>query len=209
MCIRDRVNRDNHEIESTEGYYRVTISIPFLDHLINEVEERFDIAPATVVKGFNIIPSIFLGQNDDNWKSDFMEFVERYSHDFPSLNSISPELHLWETFWQGKLDETLPSSVSKTLEITHEMKQSFPNIYMALKILATVPVTSCECERAVSVLRRLKTYLRSTMEQERLNGLSLMTIHRDISLDYDEILNRFAREHPRRMELLDVLTDDI
>ena len=88
------------------------------------------------------------------------------------------------------------------------MRKTFPNIYAALRILATIPVTSCECERAVSVLRRLKTYLRSTMLQDRLNGLSLMTVHRDIALNYDEILNRFAREHPQRMELLDILADE-
>ena len=88
------------------------------------------------------------------------------------------------------------------------MRRSFPNIYAALRLLATLPVTYCECERAVSVLRRLKTYLRSTMEQSRLNGLSLLSIHRDITLDFDENLTRFARQHLRRMELVDILSDD-
>ena len=40
----------------------------------------------------------------------------------------------------------------------------FPNIFTMLKILA-LPVTTCSCERSVSVLRRMKTYLRTTMTQ--------------------------------------------
>ena len=101
--------------------------------------------------------------------------------------------------------QTELSVIAKTLLLTHEMKHSFPNIYTALRIMATVPVTSCECERAVSVLRRLKSYLRSTMSQERLNSLALMTIHRQISIDPEAILNTFARKQPRKMQLLNIL----
>ena len=35
------------------------------------------------------------------------------------------------------------------------------------KNLGTIPVTTCECERSIYVIRRLKTFLRSTMWQER------------------------------------------
>ena len=42
-----------------------------------------------------------------------------------------------------------------------------PTIAMLLQLLATWPVTTCSCERSISALRRLKTYLRSTMQQER------------------------------------------
>ena len=112
---------------------------------------------------------------------------------FNPLQSISilPELLLWEIFWE--MD-------TKTLKITHQMRRSFPNIFAELRLLATMPV--------VSVLHCLKTYLRSTMENSRLIGLSLMSIHRDITLDFDEILTRFARQHPQRMELVDILSDD-
>jgi len=38
---------------------------------------------------------------------------------------------------------------------------------------------SAECERLFSTLRRLKTYLRATMNSERESGLALMNIHYD------------------------------
>ena len=49
--------------------------------------------------------------------------------------------------------------------------------------MATTPVTSCECERSFSRLRRIKTYLSSTMSEDRLNGIYLLYIHKDIEID--------------------------
>jgi len=42
-----------------------------------------------------------------------------------------------------------------------------------LKIILTVPVLSCTAETSFSALRRLKTFLRSTMTQNRLNDIAL------------------------------------
>ena len=67
------------------------------------------------------------------------------------------------------------------------------------RILCTLPITSAECERSFSTLRRLKAYLRSTMSSERESGLALMNInyHRDINIK--EVINTFAQRQPRRL----------
>ena len=75
--------------------------------------------------------------------------------------------------------------------------------------MSTVPVTSCECERSISKLGIIKTDKRSTMLQERLNGLSLFSIHRDMALKIDKtIIDKFAHKHPRRMEMTNILERD-
>ena len=84
----------------------------------------------------------------------------------------------------------------------------FPNIYVALKILAVVPVTTCECERSVSALRRMKTWLRTTRSNERLNGLAMMHTNNDITVDVEEVMNTFARQNPTRMQFLDIFDDN-
>ncbi|KYM99568.1 Zinc finger MYM-type protein 1, partial [Cyphomyrmex costatus] len=60
-------------------------------------------------------------------------------------------------------------------------------------ILLTIPTTSCIAERSFSTLRRMKTYLRSTMGQSRLNSLAILHIHCDITetLDLNKIVNTF------------------
>ena len=65
---------------------------------------------------------------------------------------------------------------TKTLIFVDKVKDYFPNIYVLLVISATLPVSS-------STIKLLKTSLRSTMGNERLNGLAMMLIHRDIHVE--------------------------
>ena len=68
-------------------------------------------------------------------------------------------------------------------------------------------MTSSECERSISVLRHLKTYLCSTMGQERMTGLALMHIKYGMKLNLDDIINIFAGQHQRRMLFADILAE--
>ena len=45
------------------------------------------------------------------------------------------------------------------------------------------------------------------MGQERLNALMLLYIHKDIALDYDAVIDIFARKNPRKMLFLNPLGD--
>ena len=83
----------------------------------------------------------------------------------------------------------------------------FPNVYVVLKIVNTIPVTTATIERSNSALKYVKTALRSTMGQERLNSLLLLFIHKDIPLDYEVIINSFASKHPRKMLLSNPLVE--
>lgn len=54
----------------------------------------------------------------------------------------------------------------------------FPTIYSLLQIFATLPVSAVSAERTYSTLRRLKTWLRARMSEQRLIGLCLLHAHR-------------------------------
>ena len=73
----------------------------------------------------------------------------------------------------------------------------------ALHILSVIPSTSCSAERSFSSLRRLKTYLRSTMGQERLSNLALLHIEREyvnkvIIEDLEDIINTYGKRNGRQ-----------
>uniref|UniRef100_A0A8I6Z7R8 HAT C-terminal dimerisation domain-containing protein n=1 Tax=Hordeum vulgare subsp. vulgare TaxID=112509 RepID=A0A8I6Z7R8_HORVV len=70
----------------------------------------------------------------------------------------------------------------------------YPNVSVAYRILLTVPVTVVSAEGSFSKLKLLKNYLRSTMLQDRLNGLAMYCIEKYIldNLDLDCALNDFA-----------------
>ena len=77
----------------------------------------------------------------------------------------------------------------------------YPNIRTVLELLHVIPVTTATVERANSSLKYIKTNLRSRMLSSRLNALLLLYIHKDVPLDYDEIVDSYAYSHPRRMIL--------
>jgi hypothetical protein len=47
--------------------------------------------------------------------------------------------------------------------------------------------------------------MRSTMAEDRINGLAMLHIHYNLEVDVDVIIDQFARLHPRRMEFIDIL----
>ena len=119
-----------------------------------------------------IVPSVL---KDDTLPSANLEnLLEMYGSDLPNMSSLDTELHLWQCKWASFTDP-VPSSPAEALPYAKE--SMFPNIHCLLCIICTLPVTSCECESNVSVLRRLKTYMRTSMGQDRLTGLALLHIH--------------------------------
>ena len=72
----------------------------------------------------------------------------------------------------------------------------FPEFSNVVHILAVIPATSCYAERSFSALRRLKTYLRSTMGQQRVSSITLINIERAyvnsvFNNDMDRIIDIF------------------
>lgn len=78
----------------------------------------------------------------------------------------------------------------------------FPNVYTMLKIGLTLPVTSASPERAFSKLKIVKNRLRSTMGQERLQGLMRITCEKDIIVNYENIIDNFASKSPHLLKAL-------
>ena len=143
-----------------------------------------------------IVPSVFMTDQEADSSLE-EELIEHYHDDLPSPSTLQQELHMWKCKWKLVEKSGLPDTPSKLLE--HADESTFPNIHILLRLICTLPVTSSECERSISVLRRLKTYLCSTMGQERMTGLALVHIKYGMELNLDDIINIFAGQHQRRM----------
>ena len=70
----------------------------------------------------------------------------------------------------------VPELLQDTLMVCD--RDTFPNIFVLIKVAITIPVTTCENEISHSQLKVIKTSLRSEMSQKRLSGRSMMKIHR-------------------------------
>lgn len=73
----------------------------------------------------------------------------------------------------------------------------FPTIHSLLKILASFPVIA-SAERSFSALKRIKTWLRCNMLQERLSGLAIIHCHRDKHVDIDKVIDIFSKSKRKK-----------
>ena len=79
-------------------------------------------------------------------------------------------------------------------------KSMCSEIHSLLKLYMTVTVTTATAERTFSTMRRIKTYLRSTMTQERLNHAFMLIAHKSRvgNLDLTYIAKLFISVNERR-----------
>ena len=194
------MHRANPPAETPKSYYRITVTKVLLDYLHQELDLRFSDSSLLPYKGLYIIPNKLLSYKDSKvWKTEFLDFAEFYKDDFPNFLSLDAELNNWEKHWKIFKGE-IPENVQTTLMALPY--PGFENIKVALRILATLPITSNEAERSFSAMKRLKTFTRSMMGNDRLNGLALLHIHKDIVPDPYKVIQKYAETGPRRLEIL-------
>lgn len=87
----------------------------------------------------------------------------------------------------------------KTL-IKYNITNTFPSIEIALKIFTCLPCSNASGERSFSVLKRVKTYLRSSLANEKTSSLSLLCMESEFvkSIDWSTLVQRFAKEKARK-----------
>ena len=67
----------------------------------------------------------------------------------------------------------------------HAYKTTLSEVHKLLNLFLTRPLTSSTAERTFSALRRLLTYLRYTMTEQRLNNCLLLQTHKDLTDNID------------------------
>jgi len=93
------------------------------------------------------------------------------------------------------------SSHLKTMGAIHH--DVFSELVLLTKLFFVVPVSSATAERSFSAMRRLKTYLRSTMSTERLNSVTTLHVHKNHlnCVDDSEVIKDFVACNDVRMDI--------
>ena len=119
-----------------------------------------------------------------------LQLVAKYP-DMPSTHSFVSEYDRWVYKWQNSA-----AKASCVMGFAHAYvaadRDLFPNIHTTLKVAATrpyklYPSSTAGNERSLSSLKRLKTYLWTSMSADRLTGPALLHIHCDMPLDVSDV----------------------
>ncbi|KAL7287152.1 hypothetical protein TKK_0018586 [Trichogramma kaykai] len=186
--------RCNVDAETPESYFRISVVIPVLDDFNEQLSNRFIDHKEVLTSLSFLLPSICCQKNTTINVESLKIYETRID-----LCLLEAEFELWKMYWSRKDEIDYPSCAVEALAECNE--ELFPNIFLLLKIYATLPVTTCTPERSFSTLRRLKTYLRNSCGQNRLSGLASMAVHRDINVSTNEVIDIFAQKN-RRLDFI-------
>ncbi|KAK4885303.1 hypothetical protein RN001_001574 [Aquatica leii] len=196
---KKQINRSNIPADSAEVYYRRSIFIPWLDSFLANITERF-CKHKNILKGFMcLLPSGSLSSEQE--REQFLNIATFYQEDLDCNNAltITPEFELWYHKFKDS-SEPLPRNAIDALNVCN--KDIFSNIFIFIKIFATLLASTSTVERSFSTLRRIKIYLRNTMGGNRLNGLAHLNIHREIFVDPDEVISVLQLKGARRLNFV-------
>ena len=92
------------------------------------------------------------------------------------------------------------------LFMENNLEDVFSETVTLLKILITTPMTTAEAERCFSTLKRVKTFLRNTMTQERLNALAMLSMEKRLvceMTDFNQkVFEQFAGLKEKRAKFM-------
>ena len=193
--VSRQTTRSNPPSENAFEYYKRAIFLPYIDTIISQIRERFREHKRLFEKLAPLMPNRSV-LDSMNFEDDLEASILIYQKFLPGdIQEIGSEFKRWQLIWREKSDK-LPVSILDAYKTCKELgSSSFPNIEVLLKIFATLPLTMASSERSFSALKYVKNYLRSTMNETRLNGLSVLYIHKDIALDTEAVIDELGRKN--------------
>ena len=75
----------------------------------------------------------------------------------------------------------LNSVIAYMKSLSPAQKDYFSELVKLVKLISVIPATNTTSERSFSALRRLKTWLRTTTSQTRLNWCMLLHVHENLT----------------------------
>ncbi|XP_043484549.1 zinc finger MYM-type protein 1-like [Leptopilina heterotoma] len=183
--------RQNETLLTGRENFKINVFYVMCDGLTAELRRRLS-SYSEVIKCFNC----FFTNKEEEIEESLSKIRETYHDD------IEPD-HLDQEFKHFKVlcENTKVHEIFKKLDLAQNIRSTFPNIVTLIEIFLTIPLSNASAERSFSALKRVKTYLRSRMGQNRLDALSVMHIERE-SLDdinYDDIIKDFASKKARKV----------
>ena len=197
----DMVEQPSSRSDKKPNYKQLYFEI--LDTTITMLNDRF--ADCQSFAFLDLVNPYFFGAWKDSVPENKLKLLkEKYGSlfDMPTLKS-----QLLFMYKDADFHKESPMELMHYI-YHYNLHPSLPEVVKLLKLNAVIAVSSASVEISFSCLRRVKTYLRSKMGQDRLSSLCRISIHKDILKEKEEqnqlhnlITEKFI-EKPRRLDFL-------
>ena len=154
-----------HAVTAEEHYQAIFFVI--LDNAMEQLRQRFDKSAHGISRYLGLEKVLLQGKID-------YELVNQY----PELDVDALDVQL-KMFHSQFPYQTVKQARENLQTMCPEVRSLFRQIEQLVRLLLVCPASSCSAERSFSALRRLKTWLRNSMTQKRLNHVAVCHVHQD------------------------------
>ncbi|XP_059285713.1 uncharacterized protein LOC132039192 [Lycium ferocissimum] len=187
-------------------HLRVDIFYAVIDLHLQELKNRFDAMSTDLLLGMaNLNPVNSFGNFD---KNRIMRLVECYMNEFASskLRDLSCQRDSFTVYAHGsdkRFFNLKGISDHAKLLVKSDFHQSWPLVYLLIKLTLILPVATVYVEQAFSSRKHIKNELRNSIGDEFLNGCLVCYVERKIfaTVSNDTIIHHFQHMKSRRAQL--------
>ncbi|CAH1997050.1 unnamed protein product [Acanthoscelides obtectus] len=176
-------------------------ALEICDAVLSQIRTRFNFS------GHLVASNLFVSEKFSVYKH---QFPEAHLNDtctqfsFLDKNRLKTEL---QVLYQREELSTTSGAVPLSILLNEEgLNCTFQETLKLLSILITIPMSTSEAERSFSMLKRIKTFLRNTMKEERLSALGMLSAEKHfvsgIENFNNKVIENFATKKERRMDFM-------
>ena len=113
-------------------------------------------------------------------KSEDLTFMEKLYNDDVNISMLTAQMEIFQVLLKDGDYFCFDDITVKIKELLNPEREMIKEVITLCKLILVNPATSAAGERSFSTARRLKTWLRSRMTQERFSNLTVLNIHKEI-----------------------------
>ena len=198
------------EVGSAEGFYSDSVQEHYrqfyfeaLDLVITGITDHFDQPGYVLYK--NLERLLIKAANNAPCDDCLNEVVSFYRDDF-NPTELTTQLKLLGTHFseQNSTSVTFQDCLQYLRSLSDAQRSFYTEVCVLVRLILVMPATNAVSERSFSSMRRLKSYLRSTINQSRLNHVMILHLNKEKvdNLDLDVIGNEFVEGNEHRLKYL-------
>jgi len=167
---------DGYHADNIEDYFRAQY-FEAIDLAVTGIKDRFD-QPGYAT--YSSLESLLLkAANQSDYSVELEQIVSFYGDDlYKAL--LEAQLQILSSKYAD-----IPSEVSLKEILDHlrclsqDQHALLSQVLYLAKLIMVMPASNAASEQSFSTMRKIKTYLRSTMGQERFNNLMILNIYKE------------------------------
>ena len=188
--------------DNIKHYYR-QIYFELIDTVVNCIKSGFE--QKDYVKCYAKVESTLLLATKDEPFYEHVSAICSFYGDDLDQHYLHMQLTLFGTLFDDLNKDSIDIKfvINRLRELTKTQKNLFSEIIVLVKLLLLASATNAISERSCSTLRRIKTYLISTVTKSQLNHCMMLNRYKEAlrELNLVEIANEFCRENEARLNI--------